>query len=293
MLCNYVANLYLILLRSYSVALVSELNMTSPFLIRILAWDFAQIDPSWGTKYHSDPYWRLYINKHEGASLELSSIQYQIIANRIHLVPSWIQIRCHSTSYIDHFYIHFELLGISGPIVRAVFNSPICLSEKTGFDDISEELRGKTDNVVKKDMAALCYVKSLVYKSISTLLSCLPPEEYNRIERFVSGDSQISPILDYIDSHLSGSLNNDYLAGLSYMSTSNFIRRFRKATGQTPAEYVLERRIAAAAQELTYSDSSIEQIATKLGFSNRFYFTRAFSKIMRVPPAAYRKMPKI
>ena len=73
------------------------------------------------------------------------------------------------------------------------------------------------------------------------------------------------------------------------MSEDHFGRLFRKSVGSTPAQYVLERRIAAVTQALLFTNDSIDQIANRLGFANRHHLTRMFTRRMGVPPAAYRR----
>jgi AraC-like DNA-binding protein len=76
------------------------------------------------------------------------------------------------------------------------------------------------------------------------------------------------------------------------MSENHFIRRFRQAIGLTPASFIQQKRLAAAAQLLLYTDESIDAIALKTGFSDRFYFSRAFRRAMGRPPATYRRLPR-
>jgi AraC-like DNA-binding protein len=53
--------------------------------------------------------------------------------------------------------------------------------------------------------------------------------------------------------------------------------------------YLLEWRIALAAQRLLSSHDSIETIAAELGFGNRFYFSRMFKAQVGLSPAAFRR----
>ncbi len=71
-------------------------------------------------------------------------------------------------------------------------------------------------------------------------------------------------------------------------SESRFIRRFREATGRTPARYVQERRLERASELLVSTDHSIDRIAELSGFANRYYFTRVFTQRMGLPPGRYR-----
>jgi AraC-like DNA-binding protein len=47
--------------------------------------------------------------------------------------------------------------------------------------------------------------------------------------------------------------------------------------------------VEKACNLLHHSDLSIDQIASACGFSDRYYFTRVFSKTMAASPGAYRK----
>jgi AraC-like DNA-binding protein len=200
---------------------------------------------------------------------------------------------CHGANVVEHFYIHFDLVGISRPVVEELFGSPKFLPERVDFEKILKPLRNSSGNYLRKNAASLCYVKSLLYESFGKLLTLLEKDKLSKIERLASGNPRFADILRYIDSHLSAQLDNERLAELAQMSTSHFIRCFREDVGQPPAQYVLEQRIAAAARQLVHTEQSIEQIARQTGFGNRFYFTRAFSKVMSMPPAAYRKLPMV
>ncbi|MEO0586838.1 MAG: helix-turn-helix transcriptional regulator, partial [Planctomycetota bacterium] len=59
---------------------------------------------------------------------------------------------------------------------------------------------------------------------------------------------------------------------------------------QTPAQYLRERRVTAAATMLRSSDASIETIASETGFGDRSYFSRAFKQVLGVSPGAYRRV---
>ena len=84
-------------------------------------------------------------------------------------------------------------------------------------------------------------------------------------------------------------MTNKSLAGLCCLSEDYFIRRFRDCVGQTPAQYLLSQRIMQAAQQLLFTDKSLEQVAEETGFGSRAYFSRMFARARGISPAAYRK----
>ncbi len=83
-------------------------------------------------------------------------------------------------------------------------------------------------------------------------------------------------------------MDSSRLAEVAATSQSCFIRRFREAMGQTRARYVKDRRVAQASELLICTDHSIDEVAQRCGFANRYYFSRVFSERVGRPPARYR-----
>jgi AraC family transcriptional regulator len=133
----------------------------------------------------------------------------------------------------------------------------------------------------------------MLYAAVARLVESLPPDAASRFARVVATPNHVRPAIRHIEAHAGDAITNDALAALCGLSPAHFIRVFRDAVGQTPAQYVLERRIATAAQRLIFGDESIDAIAERTGFANRFHFTRAFTKRMGVGPGAYRKGSRV
>ncbi|NUP98900.1 MAG: helix-turn-helix transcriptional regulator, partial [Armatimonadetes bacterium] len=141
--------------------------------------------------------------------------------------------------------------------------------------------------------AALLRVKALVDLALAELLVLTPLPAGWRQRGLRLGSSAIGPALRYIEEHLDQPLTNQRLAATCAVSTDHFIRRFRELVGQSPAQYVLERRVTQAAQWLAFGSDSIDRIAARAGFANRHYFSRVFAQRMGVPPAAYRRTSRV
>ena len=121
----------------------------------------------------------------------------------------------------------------------------------------------------------------------------MSPEQHRRCSRYLLSRSAVTPATEYIDANLAEPLSNGELARVCHVSEDHFIRVFRQALGQTPAQYILDRRVSAAAQRLIFSKESVDAIAEATGFGDRFYFSRVFAKRMGSPPAAYRKVDRV
>jgi len=79
------------------------------------------------------------------------------------------------------------------------------------------------------------------------------------------------------------------LAENADMSSRQFNRRFKAATGETVNNYLQLIRVEAAKVDLVNTKLSFEVISTKTGYENVSFFRRIFKKITSVTPAEYRR----
>ncbi len=77
------------------------------------------------------------------------------------------------------------------------------------------------------------------------------------------------------------------------MSERNFKRRFKKATGDTPLEYLQRLRVECAKQALADSDAAIEQIAGEVSYQDLAHFRAVFRKHTGLTPSAYRQRVRV
>jgi AraC family transcriptional regulator len=99
----------------------------------------------------------------------------------------------------------------------------------------------------------------------------------------------LSRIRDRIEAELDKELSLASLAKESGYSRAHFLRMFRTATGLTPHQYVLERRLSAAQQLLRQSRLLLADIALKCGFSSQTHMNDTFRKRLGVTPLEYRR----
>lgn len=76
-------------------------------------------------------------------------------------------------------------------------------------------------------------------------------------------------------------------------SKRNLSRRFREATGESPAEFIQRLRIERAKSLLETSDMSVERIIDKIGYTDVSAFTRQFRNHIMMTPKEYRNRFRI
>lgn len=97
-------------------------------------------------------------------------------------------------------------------------------------------------------------------------------------------------IITYINEHFSDNLRVEDLAAKAGLSQFHFIRTFKKETGFTPHEYILNTRIATAKYLLKNSRLPIKDICFATGFSSESVFCSAFKRHQGITPAQYRAL---
>ncbi len=94
---------------------------------------------------------------------------------------------------------------------------------------------------------------------------------------------------DYIERNLSTELSIDLLADYLGISGSYFSLLFKQHIGETFVEYVTKQRMEMAKSLLALSDKNVTQVGQMVGYAERRYFTRVFSKYTGMLPSEYRE----
>ncbi|MCX7056979.1 MAG: AraC family transcriptional regulator, partial [Proteobacteria bacterium] len=101
---------------------------------------------------------------------------------------------------------------------------------------------------------------------------------------------QLRAATDFIESQLDQDLSLESISAASAMSPFRFARAFKKATGQSPLQYVIHRRIDRAKELLRSGDRDLADIANLVGFSTQSHFTAVFRRRCGTTPKRYRDL---
>ncbi|MEO0965720.1 MAG: AraC family transcriptional regulator [Planctomycetota bacterium] len=246
------------------------------------------IDSEWRFDMVCSPFWRVYLNARSGACVRCSGRVYKITPGRAFVVPAWLRFDCWSGCRMSHRYLHFGLDGLSGAVTRRMFDAPFQVDVSRFPGDPWPARHQRLPEVVR-EAAAVAWAQAVVVLAFDRL----PAEQMAECRPFLKERPRMRRVLDYIERNLSRPIANDELAAEAHLSPGQFIRRFGQEIGQTPAQYVRERRVTAAASRLRLGDDSIETIAADTGFGDRSYFSRTFKEIMGTSPAAYRRSRRV
>jgi AraC family transcriptional regulator len=117
-----------------------------------------------------------------------------------------------------------------------------------------------------------------------------PKRQYGRLPR-----KKLARAVEYIQDQLDADLTVSGIAQAVGMSPDHFTRLFKKSTGQSPHQYVVEARVRKAKELLTTGKFTISEAAYHVGFVDQSHLTRHFKRVFGLPPKTMlsRRRPQI
>lgn len=157
-------------------------------------------------------------------------------------------------------------------------------SDPTSYDNNPTLIR----NIIKNKQRTFCdkvESRGIVYQLIARFLKDAKPKvEVN--------DNRIQKVLSHIRKNIYKTVDIDSLAAISCLSKDHFIRLFKKEVGNTPLQYINQKKIEKAQLILITEDIPVKNIAYLLAYEDHSYFSRLFKKITGVTPQQYRELYK-
>ena len=96
-------------------------------------------------------------------------------------------------------------------------------------------------------------------------------------------------VQEHIDSRLAERITVEELASVAGLSRGYFSRAFHAATGESPHQFILTRRLSEARQRLEAGADDLALLAVQTGFSSHAHLTTAFGHAFGLTPQAYRR----
>jgi len=101
---------------------------------------------------------------------------------------------------------------------------------------------------------------------------------------------KIQSAKQHIDEEFKSDLDMESLARKCCISEYHFFRMFKKVMAISPYQYLLQRRLKYAEEEIQSDKKNISEIALDAGFSDLFTFSKSFKKNYGISPRAYHKL---
>ena len=107
---------------------------------------------------------------------------------------------------------------------------------------------------------------------------------------YSSTQNDMKDVLEYINQRYTESITETGLATMCHYNPSYFSRLFKAYTGMTFTDYLKKKRIEAACDMLLTSENKINNIYTKVGYTDKTKFYKHFRQLTGYTPLEYKKV---
>jgi AraC-like DNA-binding protein len=258
--------------------------------IRLGSLRVEPFEGSFGLAASESAPWRLSFHERGRAELATPKRVIALPAGRPVLIAPDMAADAKPVGDAQHLALEFELARTRDAGLLPALGVPVVLAPDATRDHLARGLLRELADGAPLGPAPCARAQALVHLCLSSVIDAAA--DADGLPAGAPGDAraQLQPALRYIDAHLADMLSNAKLAELAHASESHFIRMFRRTLGRTPARHVQDRRVSTAAELLVRTTLSIDEIAERCGFANRYHFTRVFAQRMSHPPARFRAL---
>lgn len=278
--------------------------------ITVINTELAQCDNNWNYSSVNSPFSRLYLIIEGSGEVVHSGRKFNLEAGNLFLVPAFTESSYRCSEYLMQYYIHFTHQCQSGcGIFEGLDIEYLLGAQRTDyylFKRLLDLNPGKA--LIERDPSK--YHKNFQMKRSFEMADEMNPSQYlesigilqQLIARFIETASQESQnnnlltrynlreILTYINRNLEKQITIKQLSEMMFVSNDHFSRVFSKITGIRPMDYITRKRIERSQMLLLSTESGLDEIAVKCGFSSTSHLSRHFKKHISTSPGRYRKI---
>ena len=114
--------------------------------------------------------------------------------------------------------------------------------------------------------------------------------EYTREHNpMVSTLFRLGDVISMLENNYTEHWTISRISRIASMAPSTLLPVFRKVTGYSPIDYLIQIRLAKGAEMLLKTELPVSEIALKCGFPDSNYFSRQFRKRYALSPKEYRQ----
>jgi AraC family transcriptional regulator of arabinose operon len=223
--------------------------------------------------------------------IEINNVKIKVRKDQFFIIPAYVPHKYGSDekSPWTIYWIHFK-----GEISKEFLPDSFSIVDLSPEENQRNDRRIRLFEEIYQTLSMGFSKENLEYSSICLwylLGSFQYIVQFERIRSIKQFDIIERSIL-FMQENIHNKISLDMLAKHCGLSISQFSLIFKKKTSRSPIEYYNNLRIQNACQMIDFTDMTIKEISLQLDFSDQFYFSREFKKIMGYSPREYRKRRK-
>lgn len=239
----------------------------------------AEINSSWYSDILSWPFNRCYCVQSGHAFLHTPDGELEMKPGNIYILPAGYPCGYVGDGDMFKIFSHFTFTRFEVQEVFSKVGHCIVLENKADFIDDMIETYQKDDICAAAKLWSMLH--QIVFEAVKT--SGVSSKDFSDFSLTVKRAITI------IEENCRIDFSAEILAEKMNMSVVNLQRQFKKEMEVPIGQYIRDRVMRAVAHELRVSTNTIGFISEKYGFSDQFYFAKAFKKHFGVTPSYYRK----
>jgi AraC family transcriptional regulator len=207
------------------------------------------------------------------------------------LIPAGLAHRGQFEGVSEHLSIHLDPSLVAHAADAALLPGNIEVIEKYSEADsvISSVGAALFAELESEGLSGRLYAESLanvlavhVLRNYTT--ASIPPRP---LTGGLSGQ-KLRMVTSFMTENYTRDLRLEELARIAGISRFHFAREFKKTTGTSPHQYLINLRIQRAKKLLTETKMPLVEVGLRSGFSHQSHFTRLFRRLTGATPQSYR-----
>jgi len=257
--------------------------------IKLLWIELSVFECGYVTKRHTHDYYHMvYCIGGEGSFI-IDQQEYELKPDMFILVPPQTEHEMVKVE-VDEFSVVEIKFVINDTYIKERLNlqNPLFTGDqftRTIVDYVETNGRSRMPQYIQNTE---CFFTTLL---ISLIKENVLPSQANYSLIDTTGFSEVViNIIDYIEKNYMNHVSLEAIAVHVGYNRNYICSVFKREVNITIVEYLNFVRIRNACTNLSYFDGDINQICTRVGFSNINHFNRTFKKLVSIPPGKFRKM---
>lgn len=109
------------------------------------------------------------------------------------------------------------------------------------------------------------------------------------VPHLTHGDAAILKVQHWLQAKSGDRITLPMMAAMAGLGERTFLRRFHKATGLKPTQYLQHLRVGKARDLLELSALTVDEIAWRVGYEDPSAFRKMFQRVLGLSPGEYRR----
>lgn len=261
-------------------------NRLQEITVRLERADRIKCDADWGSRNFIPPFGSIGLILDGEGTMRINGAEIHPAKGQLYLLPAkTVQSFFTNPEHpYEKYYCHFGISCQDTELFELI-STPFCVDARDPdtaarlFREMIRALLGET--ITSSIEASRRMMDLLVY-----FLECCPAGSVSMIgDDF---DTPLSRAIAFAEKNLSQTVTVQKMAEIAGYHPSHFTKLFQKRLGISPVQFLINKKLEKAMEQLTATACPISAIAESLGFANQFYFCSFFKKHTGMSPSEYR-----